>query len=447
LPPGIDSPLEMQGAERPFWSNLGWRQRVRRVAFLSWIGSLLAMATGIAMARLLGVADYGQAILALSITGFLAMLLDLTLDEAVAYYGTRSLVASEPGQLRELLNTALLIDALVGLSIGLIMVLSAPLLSRLVTESEGLSPLIRAGALVTIVATLNGTSAGALYIANRPDIVVGAQAMTALLRLILVIAGAWIGGALWAILAMALAQLIGSALQGLLAWRHVWQHLPPIRKRFGFITWGRRLASFGIRSSLNTTIASLMGNFVPILLGRLSGSREVGLFAVARLPLTVSSVATAPLRQLLLPDQVWLSASRARKPLADMIKAYTLWGLVIGVPAAVAGWFLLPWIIGVLYSQDFVSAVPAARILLLPGLLWLVFGWAKTLPAALGRPGIQTRLLALGSIATLGTVLALGGGAEEAAVGLALGQVLMAGGWTWLALKLPMNVEASRKPE
>ncbi len=71
-------------------------------------------------------------------------------------------------------------------------------------------------------------------------------------------------------------------------------------------------------------------------------------------------------------------------------RAATRIGLAIGLPAAVAGWFLLPVLLPALYSGQFEDAIGPARILLLAAVVHLALAWAKTFLPAIGRPGLQT---------------------------------------------------------
>lgn len=64
--------------------------------------------------------------------------------------------------------------------------------------------------------------------------------------------------------------------------------------------------------------------------------------------------------------------------------------MAIGLPAAVAGWFLLPVLLPARYSGQFEDAIGPARILLLAAVVHLALASAKTFLPAIGRPGLQT---------------------------------------------------------
>jgi O-antigen/teichoic acid export membrane protein len=96
---------------------------------------------------------------------------------------------------------------------------------------------------------------------------------------------------------------------------------------------------------------------------------------------------------------------------------HTLAALGVSLPFAVAGWFVLPWLLPMLYSEQFEGAVLTARILLIAAVVRFAASWFKTLPAALGQPQLRAALalLELGVLVSL--LLVLGGqGSEGAAI-------------------------------
>jgi O-antigen/teichoic acid export membrane protein len=161
------------------------------------------------------------------------------------------------------------------------------------------------------------------------------------------------------------------------------------------------------------------------LLGSLAGPAAVGLFRVAMFPVLLASVTSAPIRMLLLPEQAKLAAERRFEDVWRSIRVHTLAGLSIGVPSAVAGYFVLDWLIPLLFSESFSSAVDAARILLVAAVGYLALGWWRTLPAAVGKPQIRTIIAAVSLILTLGLLALLGSaGSEGAALAVSLEAVI-----------------------
>src|SRR6185436_14032691 len=117
---------------------------------------------------------------------------------------------------------------------------------------------------------------------------------------------------------------------------------------------------------------------------------EVGLFAIAMLPVVLADLASAPLRVMTFPEQAMLAARGRLDVLRTAIVAYTRVALAIGAVAAIAGWFVLPRLVATLYTSGFGGAVDPARILLVAAVATLAVAWSKALPAAVGRPNLRT---------------------------------------------------------
>jgi len=93
-------------------------------------------------------------------------------------------------------------------------------------------------------------------------------------------------------------------------------------------------------------------------------------------------------------------------------------GAAIALPAALAGWFLLPFLLPAIYSDQFEDAILPARILLIAAVIHLALAWGKSFFPAIGRPGFQTALQAAFAVfAVAGMALvARGHGSTGAAI-------------------------------
>jgi O-antigen/teichoic acid export membrane protein len=89
----------------------------------------------------------------------------------------------------------------------------------------------------------------------------------------------------------------------------------------------------------------------------------------------------------------------------------------VSVPVAAARWFALPWLLPLLYSDEFDVAVLPARILLIAAVARFSGAWFKTLPAALGKPELRTALSLFELVLMVTLLILLGGqGSEGAAI-------------------------------
>jgi O-antigen/teichoic acid export membrane protein len=99
----------------------------------------------------------------------------------------------------------------------------------------------------------------------------------------------------------------------------------------------------------------------------------------------------------------------------------------------------MPTLVRLVYHAKYVPASNAFRVMLLAAVLQLVFGWTKSFPVSIGRPGMRTLGQALEIAALVPGVLVLGAlyGATGAAGGILAGSVVLAAFWTFGLLRLP----------
>jgi O-antigen/teichoic acid export membrane protein len=176
---------------------------------------------------------------------------------------------------------------------------------------------------------------------------------------------------------------------------------------------------------------------VTVVLGRGAGPVAVGFLAVAMLPVTLADVATSPIRTSAFAEQAKLAAAGRLDLLRQAIQRYTSIALVVGVVASAIGWFLIPHILPGLYGERFSADVRATRFLLPAAVAALTVAWAKSLPAAVGKPRVRTIASLVEVGATFLAVLALAHrGAEGVAVAISAVAVVMAGVWIMVARSL-----------
>jgi O-antigen/teichoic acid export membrane protein len=270
------------------------------------------------------------------------------------------------------------------------------------------------------------------------------MAITNTLRLGGVLVAVRLGGPEAVVASYAIATAIGAAVQAFMAWWLGWRRWRALGVTGGDPVGVRRLVTFGFHSSLSTTLFSGRELLFPILLGALAGPTAVGLFRVALLPVFAAGVAAAPVRILLLPEQTRLAASARFETLWRSIRAHTLAGLAIGLPAATVGWFALEPLIPLLYSEEFRGAIDPSRILLIAAVAHLAFGWWKTLPTAVGRPELLTLVAGSSLVVTIALLAVLGGrGSDGAALAFSLAAVVTGIAWLILARVLLRRAQAA----
>jgi O-antigen/teichoic acid export membrane protein len=186
-----------------------------------------------------------------------------------------------------------------------------------------------------------------------------------------------------------------------------------------------------------------------VLLGVVAPGREVANFRAAQAPQTAFQSLSAPARLVLLAEQTRdVEHGRVDRAFA-LLRRYIAGTIALGLVMTPPLWIFMPTLIRVIYGSKYVPAVDAFRVMLLAAILQLVFGWSKSFPVSIGRPGMRTAGQVLEVAVLLPAVLVLGSlhGATGAAVGVLAGSAVLAAFWTaglvWLRGRpVPGVVEA-----
>jgi O-antigen/teichoic acid export membrane protein len=420
-----------------FWLDGRWMRSTGRAAIALFAGTALTFIASLLAARALGPESYGSVVLATSVVASIAVFLDFSLEEAVVHFGTKSLAERDVAGTIGLLVTSLRLDVVVGAVVFLGIALGSSWIADAATSGHLEVSFVRLAALEALAITTNGTTGAALLIAGRPELRARAAAFGGLLRLLSVAVALAISPTVWAVLC---AYVIGSALgavgQAMLAvqqMRRAWGRVKPGPTRVST----KRLATFGANSSLTTTLDAIRFGAIAVILGRQAGPSVVGFLNIAMLPIVVVGIATAPLRMTTFPEQARLSAEGRLDVLWRGLRTYTLVGGAVAVAGAVAGWFLLPTMIRVLFSAAYLPSVSPARILLIAAVATMSVAWAKALPAAVGRPGVRTIVSLVELVLTVGGVLVFADrGVEGAATAISIATVVVALIWFVVARRM-----------
>ena len=199
------------------------------------------------------------------------------------------------------------------------------------------------------------------------------------------------------------------------------------------------IRAFALQSTIASGLASMRTSLPTVLVGVVAKGTQVANFRAAQAPQTAFLSLSGPARLVLLAEQTrdveHGRPDRAHTLLRRYIGAATLIAAVVTPPL----WIFMPTIVRVVYHAKYVPATNAFRLMLLAAVLQFVFGWTKTFPVSIGRPGMRSVGQALEIAVLVPGVLVLGAlyGATGAAGGMLAGSVVLAAFWTLGLLRLP----------
>ena len=420
-------------------SPVFWRRFV--AAGGVYISALLGFAGSIVAVRELGIYAFGLLSLVLAATGFFQLLADLTVEEALVKYGFRYSAREEWGRFHRVFRIGLWLK-LAGGALGAAGIVVLAPLSGLIWAHGLLGPMLIA-ALIPLAQAPEGVASAALIVRGRYDV----RGVFLVISMGLRLAALAIGGLFGVtetVAALVVAQAIATgaiAAAAVVVLGRFPQRAPePLGEdRVPF----RR---FVVRSSLGSLLSPMRGLLGALLLGVVTGPRQVAYFRVAQVPESAFASLTAPARLILLTEQTE-DVERGRDDRAyRMLRRYSLGAgafmLVVLPPLAL----LMPTLIRFVYGHQAAPAASAARLFLVVAAIQVIWGWSKSFPVSIGRP--ELRLLAQGAeiIVLVPALLALG--AAYAATGGAgafvIAACVFAAIWTAIVYRLRRERRAAR---
>ena len=90
------------------------------------------------------------------------------------------------------------------------------------------------------------------------------------------------------------------------------------------------------------------------------------------------------------------------------VKRYSLGAAAVALVSVPIFLLLMPWLVRVVFGEEYLPAVEAARIVLVSAAILLILGWSKSLPVTIGRPRLRIVTHSLEAIVLLPLVVVLG---------------------------------------
>jgi polysaccharide transporter, PST family len=425
-------------------SRLVWRRSATALGI--YASTVLGVLGSLVAANILGPSDFGRFALVVATTALFQLLLDLTSEEALVKYGFRYSERRDWGRFLRLLQLALAFKTGGAVVAGGVVAALAPFADDLF-GTEGLTTPLLLAALLPILQSTEGIAAAALVLRTRYDIRAWFLLLSMAVRLVAILVAAP-HGVKATVVGLLVAQVVSTSaigIAGLAAARRF-----PRARAEPLDADRREIVSFVLQSSAGTGLVSLRSWIAPLLLGVVSGVREVGLFRAAQAPQQGLAALSSPVRLILLTEQTrdW---ERGRPEVVFAgLRRYVLGATAAMAALVVPAWLLMPWLIDVLLP-DYDGAVDAARIILLVGALQLVFGWTKSFPVSIGRPNLRILAHGVETIVLIPLILLMGAewGATGAAGAVLVATIAFVAVWTVIMLRLrkgPLRVGSAPAP-
>lgn len=396
--------------------------------------ALLGILASIVAAREMRVVEFSRFALVFAITGLLQLFLDLTANEVVVKYGNRYAAQGDWGRFRRLFDVGLKLKVAGGV-LGALGVVVAGLASPLIWNVPGLTEPLLIAAFIPLLQAPEGMTEAALLVHNRYDLRAGLLVWSMALRLAAVALAAS-HGVVATFVAIVVAQVVATATAltvGLVAFRR-W----PRAEAEPLGPDAPAIRNFAIQSTVASGLTSLRTLLPTVLVGVVAKPQEVGHFRIAQAPQTAYASLSAPARLVLLAEQTYDFEHGRADRAWRLLKRYIGTTSVLALVSVPVFWILMPWLVRVVYGARYEAATTPARLMLVVAAIQLVFGWSKSFPVSIGRPGMRTagQLIELAVLVPLVLVLGHFYGASGAVVALIVSSSTLACFWLFGLVRL-----------
>ncbi|HVM18218.1 MAG TPA: oligosaccharide flippase family protein [Gaiellaceae bacterium] len=418
-------------------SSLAWRRAATAVGI--YASALLGFLGTVVAAHLLGLERFGLLAIVLAAAGFFQLLLDLSTDDAIVKFGFRYVERERWGRLRRLLALGVAIKAAGGVLGALAILALVPFAERLFGDDRLTIPLA-VSALLPLAQAPQGIAMAAVLVRGRYEVRALLQSFQMLARLVAMAVGASFG-VTETVVALVVAQVVSTSV----TWGFGWWALSGLPVRASepepIAEEAPLVRRFVALATLGTAIDAARGMLAPLLLGVVSTPAQVSYFRAAQAPQYAFSTLSAPVRLILLTEQTRDFERGNLDRVVSSLRRYVLGATLLMAAILAPVLLLMPFLIRLVFPDDFAPAADPARIVLVAAAVQVVFGWSKSFPVSIGRPNL--RIVANGVEAAVLVPLLLVLGTRWGATGAAfavLGSVL-AFALAWLVMVLRLRRE------
>jgi O-antigen/teichoic acid export membrane protein len=372
--------------------------------------------------------------------GFFQTLLDFTAEEALVKYGFDYTTAGDWGRLRRLFRAAVTVKAVGGLLAAVVLAALAPFADS-IFNAHGLQTPFLIAAVVPFLQSPEGVSSSALILHGRYDVRGWLLACSMALRLAGLAVGAHFG-VTEAVVGLAVSQAVATVIlgaAGVAAFRRF-----PHAARTPLGAHRRGILRFVVQSSLATGVVSLRGTLAPILFGAVTNATKLGFFRIAQAPQSGFASLSSPVRLILLTEQTRDWSRGSFESVFAGLRRYTIGATALMAVVVPPVYVFMPDLLRIVFfpgahgAADAAATANGARLILIAGGLQVIWGWAKSFPVSIGRPGLRVLAHGIESIVMIPLVVVFGlaWGVTGAGGAVLASTVAFCAIWTVLLLRI-----------
>jgi O-antigen/teichoic acid export membrane protein len=380
----------------------------------------LGFIQGIVIIRLIGLANLGMVVIIQTFASNINRLLSFRMSEVVVKRLGPALAEDKKSEAAALVKAAGLTEAAVSLVACLVLALLTPWAARVIAHEAASAPWFLFYGLILLINLVYETSTGILQATHRFNNLARFTLIQAILTFLIIgityILYRWVATqflAPYLVPAVLLAYVEGKAYYNIslvvLALREINAALGTgwWRSSLEQLPGKRALAMFAVNTNLNGTVNLIFRDNIPLYLGALLSTAQVGYFSIA---FTLISTITLILDPLIAPTYSEISRTIAKLQWDTTLRLLgRVTALASGIVLAIGGFWALTgwWLIPFIYKPAALPAYPILLILLLGYGFAGIFQWNRSLMLSLGKAGYPVLILVLTGVIELGLIFAL----------------------------------------
>jgi lipopolysaccharide exporter len=340
------------------------------VSFLG--GKVLLLAATIVLARVLTPEEFGLVSLALVVIGFIDIIADLGVSQALIY-----LDAS-----RRRTNAALITTVTLGIGVAVALAVAAPVVGDQLNQPDT-EPLLRllalslfAGSVGVVPDTLLRKS---LDFRRRVPVQLSLSATRGVLAIVLALTG-------FGVWALAIAQVVAQCVSSAVAWSLVDYRPGRDLWRINRQTLSE-LLRFGLPTAVNGLLSNLVLNVDYVIVGRVLGATQLGLYTLAfRVPEMLIVAVFQIVSTVAFPaySQVRKKLERVRRAYLRVVRLQSSYGLLMGGLLCV----LAPLVVTEVFGSEWESSIRAMQALAVYAAFRSLGMGVTDLLKGIGRPNL-----------------------------------------------------------